>query len=111
MGRAGITLAGTPLALVIMYAELEHVICSGPRRGKQFTYGLVSERAPTARALPRDEALAELTRRYLAGHGPATIRDFVWWSSLTTADVRRGLDIIKARPLEQEGRTYWMLNS
>ena len=111
MGRAGIALGGTPLALVIMNAELEHVICSGPRRGKQFTYGLVTERAPMARALPRDEALAELTRRYLGSHGPATIRDFVWWSSLSTSDVRRGLDIIKARSLEQDGCTYWTVNS
>jgi len=108
--RAGITLNGTPLALVVMYVELEHVICSGPRRGKQFTYALVSERAPKARARAGDEALGELTRRYLASHGPATVRDFAWWSSLTTADVRRGLDITSARPLEQHGRTYWTLN-
>lgn len=111
LARAGITLDGTPLALVVMSAELEHVICSGPRRGKQFTYALVSERAPKARALPRDEALAELTRRYFASHGPATIRDFVWWSSLTTADIRRGLDIVNARSFDEDGRTYWTLNS
>jgi len=111
LARAGITLDGTPLALVVMYAELEHVICSGPRRGKQFTYALVSERAPKAREMPGDEALAELTRRYFASHGPATVRDFVWWSSLTTADVRRGLDIIKARSVEQDGRTYWTSRS
>ena len=104
LARAGITLDGTPLALVVMSAELEHVICSGPRRGKQFTYALVSERAPKPRILSGDEALGELTRRYLRSHGPATVRDFVWWSSLTTADVRRGLDIIKARPREQDGR-------
>ena len=111
LARARITLDGTPLALVVMSAELEHVICSGPRRGKQFTYALVSERAPKTRTLAGDEALAELTRRYFSSHGPATIRDFVWWSSLTTADVRRGLDIIKARPLEQDGRTYWTVNA
>ena len=111
LARAGITFDGTPLALVVMSAELEHVICSGPRRGKQFTYALVSERAPKPRILSGDEALGELTRRYLRSHGPATVRDFVWWSSLTTADVRRGLDIIKARPREQDGRTYWTLPS
>lgn len=109
--QAGITLRGTALALVIMYAELEQVICSGPRRGKQFTYALVSERAPHARALQPDEALAELTRRYLESHGPATIRDFVWWSSLTTADARRGVDMVTARRLDQGGRIYWMVNA
>jgi len=111
LARARITLDGTPLALVVMYAELEQVICSGQRRGKQFTYALVSERAAKTRTLAGDEALAELTRRYFASHGPATVRDFVWWSSLTTADARRGLDIIKARPLEQDGRTYWTVSS
>jgi hypothetical protein len=111
LARAGITLDGTPLALVVMYAELEHVICSGPRRGKQFTYALVSERAPNPRMLSGEEALGELTRRYIGSHGPATVRDFVWWSSLTTTDVRRGLDIVKARPREHDGRTYWMLRS
>jgi hypothetical protein len=111
LARAGITLDGTPLALVVMSAELEALICSGPRRGKQVTYALVSERAPTARTLSGDEALGELTRRYFASHGPATVRDFVWWSSLTTADARRGLDIIKARSREQDGRIYWTLNS
>ena len=111
LARAGITLDGTPLALVVMSAELEHVICSGPRRGKASTYALVSERVPKPRALAGDEALAELTRRYLASHGPATVRDFVWWSSLTTAEVRRGLDIVKARVLAQDGRKYWTLGA
>jgi hypothetical protein len=111
MARVGITLGGTPLGLVIIHAELECVICSGPRRGKQSTYALVSERAPGARTLQRDEALAELTRRYFASHGPATIRDCVWWSSLTTAEVRRGLAMIEARSFDQDGLTYWMVNS
>lgn len=51
------------------------------------TYMLLDERAPHARRLERDEALAELTRRYYTGHGPATVRDFVWWSGLTVVDV------------------------
>jgi hypothetical protein len=109
--RAGIPLRGTALALVIMYAELERIICSGPRRAKQFTYALLSERAPAARELDRDEALAALTRRFFESHGPATVRDFVWWSSLTTAEARRGLEMIQANSLEQEGRTYWVVNS
>ena len=44
---------------------------SGPRRGKQFTYALLDERAPPGRTLARDEALAELAGRYFASHGPA----------------------------------------
>jgi len=106
---AGLTLRGIRLALLTMYAELEGVICSGPRRGQQFTYALISERAPLAETLPRDEALATLTQRYFSSHGPATIRDFVWWSGLTTADAKRGLEINEARREEIDGLTYWSI--
>ena len=90
-----------------MYAELEGVICSGPRRGSQHTYALMAERAPHARRLTRDEALGELTKRYFRSHGPATVTDFVWWSGLTVADAKRGLEINRAKNETIDGRTYW----
>jgi hypothetical protein len=105
--RAGMTAKGVPLALMTMYAELEGVICSGPRRGKQSTYMLLARRAPHASRYSRDQALAELTTRYFRSHGPATVRDFVWWSGLTTADAKRGLDIVRARSETIDGLTYW----
>ena len=105
--RAGLPYKGMHLAHVAMYAELEGVMCSGPRRGKEFTYALLAERAPGARSLPRDEALAVLTRRYFQSHGPATARDFSWWSGLTMPDVLQGLAMIEARRLELDGRPYW----
>jgi len=98
------------LAHLALYAELEAVICSGPRRGKQFTYALLGERAPGARRLQRDEALFELSRRYFGSHGPATIRDFVWWSGLTTGDAKRGLEMARARREDVGGRTYWSID-
>jgi hypothetical protein len=107
LARSGIVVKGTALAMVIMHAELEGILCSGPRRGKQFTYALIRERAPKARLLDRDQALNELARRFFTSHGPATIRDFVWWSSLSTADARRGVDMIKAKSFEHGGLTYW----
>ena len=107
--RAGFKLDGMRLGRVVMHAELEAVICSGPRRGKHSTYALLAERAPKALRLSRDEALAELCRRYFRSHGPATIRDFVWWSGLTTADAKRGLDMNKARREEFDGLTYWTI--
>lgn len=107
--RANLSLVGIRLAHVAMYAELEAVICSGPRRGKQFTYALLAERAPQSVRLSRDEALATLARRYFSSHGPATIRDFVWWSGLATADATRGLEMNKARRLEIDGQTYWTI--
>jgi len=107
LGDAGLPVSGVRLAMVTIYAELERVICSGPRRGRQFTYALVAERAPDAVTLPRDEALATLVARYFTSHGPATIRDFVWWSGLTTADAKRGLEITAATREEAGGQTYW----
>jgi hypothetical protein len=113
LGRAKIVAHGQRLGHLMMRAELDRVICSGPRRGKQFTYALLAERAPLAATLPRDEALLELTRRYLTSHGPATIRDFAWWSGLTAKDGKRGIDMLgsKIASRDIDGRTYWFVPS
>jgi hypothetical protein len=107
LARAKIAAKGIRLALLTMHAELEGVICSGRRRDAQLTYALVAERAPRARRLTREESLAELTARYFSSHGPATIRDFVWWSGLTAVDAKRGLEINRARSRVVDGQTYW----
>jgi hypothetical protein len=109
--RARIPVRHTALALVVIHAELEALVCSGPRRGTQSTYMLLDRRVPRAASLDRDEAIAELTTRYLRSHAPATVRDFCWWSGLTAADARRGLDIVRARAHAIEGLTYWTLRS
>jgi len=94
---------------LLMRAELDRVICSGPRRGKQFTYALLEERVPPGKRFDRDEALAELTRRYFTGHGPATPQDFAWWSGLTVADAKRGIDMVQSQleRVEIGGNAYW----
>ena len=135
LARAGVAMTGVRLALLTMYAELEGIICSGPRRkppalreqrrrpvegpalserkGRrvegQMTYALLADRAPRARTLDREEALAELTARYFTSHGPATVRDFVWWSGLAAVDARRGLDMARAKSQVIDGGTYWTL--
>jgi DNA glycosylase AlkZ-like len=98
---------------IIMRAELDGVICSGARRGKQFTYALLDERAPQARILDRDEALAALTMRYFTSHGPATLQDFVWWSGLTVSDTRTGLDMVTPKLMHEvvNGQAYWFSSS
>ena len=102
--------AGSALAHVVMFAELEGLICSGPMRGRQFTYALIDERVPPAAPLAPDEAVGELARRYFTSHGPATLRDFVWWSGLTTVQARRGI-AVAGRTLERrecDGREHWL---
>jgi DNA glycosylase AlkZ-like len=91
--RAGIDPGGSQrLGHLLMRAELDGVVCSGPRQGKQATYALLAERAPKAKALPREEALATLATRYFTSHGPATVKDFAWWSGLTVADASRAVE-------------------
>jgi len=108
--RAKIPADGMKLASLMMHAELEGIICSGPRRGRQFTYALLSERAPQkSTAFDRDQALAELVTRYFRSHGPATLRDFVWWSGLTVKDARAGISGAGSALVESriDGRVHW----
>lgn len=108
--RAKIPADGLKLAALMMYAELEGVVCSGPRRGKQFTYALISERAPgKAPEYAYDEALAMLASRYFHSHGPATLRDFTWWSGLTMKDARIGIAAATPALVEStvDGRVHW----
>jgi hypothetical protein len=106
------TISGQRLGHLMMQAELDAVVCSGARRGKQFTYALLEERVPPAAPLERDEALLELTRRYFRARGPANAHDFAWWSGLTMADVKRGVQLA-GRDLEQvtlKERTFWFMS-
>jgi hypothetical protein len=108
--QASISTEGTiRLSYIMMYAELEGIICSGPRRGKQFTYALLEERVPPVPPLDREAALAALARRYLASRGPASVADCVWWSGLTTADVKTAFALVAAEFEQAEiaGQTYW----
>jgi len=79
LAKAGVRVDGTQrLARIVMHAELDALICSGARRGKQFTYALLDDRAPSARAMERDAAMRELACRYFTTRGPATEADFAW---------------------------------
>jgi hypothetical protein len=107
--QSGILASGQRLAYIIMHAELEALLCSGPRCQKQFTYALLSERVPEGKALDRDESLAELALRYLSSHGPALVKDFAWWSGLTLKEANEAVHLVKSQLLEEtvNGKTYW----
>lgn len=111
--KDGVPADGLRVGLLMLRAELDRIICSGARRGKQHTYALLDERAPQAKTLERDEALAELTKRYFRSHGPATIQDFVWWSGLTMNDVHKGINFVKSQlgceTIDQQ--SYWFVPS
>lgn len=82
---------------LLMHAELQGLICSGARKGKQNTYALFEERVPEVRQQTREESLAKLTLKYFQSHGPATVKDFTWWSGLAAADAGIGIALIKEK--------------
>ncbi len=85
----GISLNGRQMGHVMMNAEMDCLVCSGKRQGKQFTYALFDERAPTRLSIDMDEALLLLAQRYFASRGPATLKDFSVWSGLTITDAKK----------------------
>lgn len=87
--RAGIATTGQRGYSVLWYAAQTGLICFGAPEGKQQTFVLLREWVPHPRQLDRDESLAELARRYVGSHGPATVHDFAWWSGQTVTDARR----------------------
>ena len=108
--RAGISVDnGQRLAHIVMQAELDAVITSGPRNGRQFTYALLDDRVPASRMLSRDDALAELARRYFTSHGPAQLQDFAWWSGLRVPDARAGLAMVDGELARDtfNAKSYW----
>jgi hypothetical protein len=98
------------LGQIMIHAELDGLVCSGAWREKQPTYALLEEWAPAARPLAREEALAELTRRYFISRGPATLKDFTWWSGLTVSDAKAGLAALGSELISTaiKGQAYWL---
>lgn len=94
---------------ILGYAALTGLICMGPVREKQQTFVLLDEWAPHARSLPREEALAELARRYFSSRGPAALRDFAWWAGLPLGEARAGLAAAGPVLVSQtiDGEEYW----
>jgi len=87
----------------------EGLVCFGPREGKQPTFVLLDEWVPSAKIPPRDVALATLAKRYFTSHGPATLKDFAWWSGLAAADARSALEEVKGTFASEDiaGQTCW----
>lgn len=109
LAKAKIFADGPRLSYLMMHAELEGIICSGARKGKQFTYALLEERVPATIKSDYETALAELTIRYITSRGPATAHDFAWWSGLTIKQVNDGLAMVKSRLINEiiDGFQFW----
>jgi hypothetical protein len=110
---AKISTAGQRGNHILWRLAQEGVLCFGTREGRQHTFALLDEWAPRAKMLDREEALTELARRYFTSHGPATLRDFVWWSGLKISDGKAGLTMASAHlsRVTMDGVDYWAPHS
>jgi hypothetical protein len=100
LDAAGVRTEGQALVHLLMLACLRGIAVRGPMVGKDHAYALVRDWLGEPAPVERDVALAELARRYLAGHAPAGDRDLAKWAGLPLRDARAGLEAI-APELEQ----------
>jgi hypothetical protein len=94
--EAGVELNPSTRLHVIGLAVSSGVACLGPDRGKTTCLVRREDWLDKPPPFDRDRALAELARRYVGAFGPATDRDFAYWSGLPLRDVRAGLESISA---------------
>jgi Winged helix DNA-binding domain len=108
--RSRISTTGQRGAHILWRLAQDGVICFGAHAGKQQTFVLLNECAPNAKKVERDQALAELARRYFSSHGPATLQDFGRWSGLKAADARAAVEMASSKLAREtmDGKVYWM---
>jgi hypothetical protein len=96
---------------ILLWLAMEGVLCLAGRHGKQHTFAMLDDWLPDPdpNPLERDEALSKLARRYFMSHGPATMRDFVWWAGITVKDARAAIDGARSSLMDEvvDGATYW----
>ena len=109
LADAGFSNDNNRVSHILMRAEIDEIIGSGPTQAGKQTYALLSERVPVKKQLKHEEASAELACRYFTSHGPAALSDFVWWSGLPVKTCRQAIEAIKQDFIGEvvDGETYW----
>ena len=100
LASTGVPTEGQVFIHLMFLAAARGIVVRGPMIGKEHAYVLVRDWLDESGPVDREAALAELARRYLAGHGPADDRDLARWAGLPLRDARAGLAAI-ASELEQ----------
>ncbi|WP_339816221.1 winged helix DNA-binding domain-containing protein [uncultured Imperialibacter sp.] len=105
----GISLKENRSSHLLMWAELEQVICSGVSQRGKHTYALLDQRVPKKVLLSKEESLARLALTYFKSHGPATEADFCWWSGLRAGEARRALEMVRHQLGSEkfDEQVYW----
>lgn len=103
LDSAGIPTAGQALYHLLVYVGLGGSIVRGPMVGGEQAFVLTEDWLGPQPRVDVGKALAELARRYLAGHGPASDRDLAYWTGITLTQARRGLKEIGDELVEAAG--------
>jgi hypothetical protein len=98
---------------LLVRAAQDALICFGAPRGKEQTFVLLDEWVPRTKPLAREEALAELAKRYFSSHGPATLQDLVRWAGITVTEARTGIAAVGDKLIQEtsNGQFYWLPHS
>jgi Winged helix DNA-binding domain len=102
IAAAGVRTEGQALIHLLALASHRGLVVRGPMIGAQHAYVLVQDWLGPTEPVDRDRALAELARRYLAGHAPADERDLAKWAGLPLRDARAGLKAIASELVERD---------
>ncbi len=86
------------------------IICFSGYVGNQPAFKLLNVMVPDANTYNRETSLAKFASVYFESHGPATIKDFAWWSGLRISEAKVGIESIKSnlKEVELSGKSYWM---
>jgi hypothetical protein len=111
--KAKIKTDGNRLSHILLLAEMDGIVCSGPLKNNKQTYSLLYERVHHKNELSREESLAALAKRYFISRCPATLQDFIWWSNLSVTDAQKAISSVKSDFfIETIGPgKYWIPNS
>ncbi|TGD59671.1 winged helix DNA-binding domain-containing protein [Flavobacterium humi] len=111
LNDAGIATNDNRLSHILVYAEMEGIVCSGATKGKKQTYALLPERVQQTKKFTKEESLAKLAQTYFSSHGPATLQDFIWWSGLPIKDARAALEMVKSGLMSEtiDSDTFYFL--
>ena len=95
---------------ILRRAGRDGIVCYASHEGKQPTFALLNEWIKEPNRLSKEQAVAELASKYFTSHGPATIKDFVWWSGLRVSDAKLGIESSSAVLAEEkmDEKTYYM---
>jgi hypothetical protein len=113
LASIGIDTRGQAPIHVLRRAALQGVLCvvPGPIVGGE-RYVLMDDQIPRTSPMEPERAAAELVRRYLVAHGPATPRDFAAWSGLRTGMCAAAWEAVAEELTEVDGpgEARWVLS-